>query len=158
MILYHGSNITIKDVDLSLCKPFKDFGQGFYLTPIKLHAQNLAVQRMRLLGGEAVINEFEFDIDRARNDKKIKIKYFDGPTEEWVKFVIMNRDENSPCPAHDYDIVVGPIADDKVAASIKLFQRDFINMSELLNRLKYRELSIQYFFHNPYSLQYLKKI
>ncbi len=39
MILYHGSNIEIENVDLSKCRPYKDFGQGFYLTTIKEQAQ-----------------------------------------------------------------------------------------------------------------------
>lgn len=29
--LYHGSNIEIQEINLSLCKPGKDFGRGFYL-------------------------------------------------------------------------------------------------------------------------------
>ena len=32
MFLYHGSNIEIKQIDLSLSKPNKDFGKGFYLS------------------------------------------------------------------------------------------------------------------------------
>lgn len=35
MRLYHGANIDIKSINLSMCKPFKDFGKGFYLTEIK---------------------------------------------------------------------------------------------------------------------------
>lgn len=31
MRLYHGSNTAFREVDLSLCRPNKDFGQGFYL-------------------------------------------------------------------------------------------------------------------------------
>ena len=38
MILYHGSNIEVKSVDFSKCKPYKDFGQGFYLTEIEQQA------------------------------------------------------------------------------------------------------------------------
>lgn len=30
MILYHGSNQSIVNIDLSRGKKFKDFGQGFY--------------------------------------------------------------------------------------------------------------------------------
>ena len=32
MKLYHGSNVKIAIPDLSKSKPFKDFGQGFYLS------------------------------------------------------------------------------------------------------------------------------
>lgn len=38
MKLYHGSNQEIFAIDLSLCKPNKDFGQGFYLTDMKQQA------------------------------------------------------------------------------------------------------------------------
>jgi hypothetical protein len=33
MILYHGSNIGIERIELDKCRPFKDFGRGFYTTP-----------------------------------------------------------------------------------------------------------------------------
>lgn len=158
MKLYHGSNVAISEIDFGKCRPYKDFGKGFYLTPILLHAQNLAMQRKDVYGGEAIINEFEFDLDAANQASDIKVKVFDKPNEEWVRFVMKNRDELSTHPAHDYDIVIGPIADDKVAASIKLFQRDFIDLQGLLKRLEYRELSIQYFFHNNNSLRFLKKL
>lgn len=32
MILYHGSNIEVTVPDLSMSKPYKDFGKGFYLS------------------------------------------------------------------------------------------------------------------------------
>ena len=41
MILYHGSNIAISEIDLTLCKPYKDFGKGFYLTDIKSQAEDM---------------------------------------------------------------------------------------------------------------------
>ena len=37
MRLYHGSNIAFRDVDLSVCRPNKDFGQGFH-TPSAVSA------------------------------------------------------------------------------------------------------------------------
>jgi len=38
MILYHGSNMKVTAIDLSKCRPYKDFGQGFYLTDISEQA------------------------------------------------------------------------------------------------------------------------
>lgn len=32
MILYHGTNCSIDKIDLNKCRPYKDFGKGFYLT------------------------------------------------------------------------------------------------------------------------------
>ena len=42
MRLYHGSNVVIQQIDLAKCKPYKDFGQGFYLTGIKDQAFEMA--------------------------------------------------------------------------------------------------------------------
>lgn len=33
--LYHGSNVRIESIDLGKCKPYKDFGKGFYLTILR---------------------------------------------------------------------------------------------------------------------------
>lgn len=32
MRLYHGSNTGINSINLAMCRPYKDFGIGFYLT------------------------------------------------------------------------------------------------------------------------------
>ena len=61
MILYHGSNVAIEHIDLAKCKPYKDFGQGFYLTEIKEQAYEMAKRTATIYGGEPVINEFDFD-------------------------------------------------------------------------------------------------
>lgn len=156
MKLYHGSNVMIDEVDFSKCHPFKDFGCGFYLTDNKEHARNMALRRAMRIGGEPCVSVFEFDNETAAPNLKIKI--FDKPSEEWANFVMMNRDENIAHPAHDYDIVIGPIADDAVVMSFRLFQNGFISISELINRLEYKELSVQYFFHNATAASYLNRI
>ncbi len=42
------------------------------------------------------------------------LRWFDDYNEQWLDFVVLNRDDTRPSPAHDYDIVEGPVADDKV--------------------------------------------
>lgn len=42
MILYHGTNIDFQKIDIRESNPYKDFGQGFYLTDIFLQAENMA--------------------------------------------------------------------------------------------------------------------
>lgn len=42
MILYHGSNVDIQNISLSACRPYKDFGRGFYLTDIPEQAERMA--------------------------------------------------------------------------------------------------------------------
>ena len=50
MILYHGSNLKINEIDLSKCKPYKDFGQGFYCTTIKKQAEFMAERVVKRQG------------------------------------------------------------------------------------------------------------
>lgn len=44
MILYHGTNLDIQSIDLALCRPYKDFGRGFYTTELPEQAQKMAVR------------------------------------------------------------------------------------------------------------------
>ncbi len=156
MRLYHGSNVMITQVDFSKCHKFKDFGCGFYLTDNIRHARNMAFRRCMRTGGEECITEYDFDFKNAI--KNLRVKIFDKPTEEWAEFVMMNRNEAISHPAHEYDIVVGPIADDSVVMSFRLFQNGYISLSELVKRLEYKELSTQYFFHNNKAISYLTRV
>lgn len=54
MILYHGSNVEVKEIDLNRSEVGKDFGVGFYLTVSKEQAERMASRRARLYGGEPV--------------------------------------------------------------------------------------------------------
>lgn len=45
MILYHGTNMYFDKIDLSKCMPYKDFGQGFYLTNIREQAYDMAKRK-----------------------------------------------------------------------------------------------------------------
>lgn len=61
MILYHGSNTEVNKINLSICKPFRDFGKGFYLTSIRSQAENMAKRTARIKGGTPVLNAYEID-------------------------------------------------------------------------------------------------
>ena len=156
MKLYHGSNAKIDRIDFAKCHPYKDFGRGFYLTDNVEHARRMAFRRVMRAGGEEYLSIFEFDYDEAV--RSLNVKVFDKPSEEWATFVMMNRNEEIMHPAHDYDIVIGPIADDSVVMAVRLCQDGYISISELVKRLEYKELSIQYFFHNTDAIKYLKRI
>lgn len=58
MILFHGSNISIEQIDLSKSKPNKDFGQGFYLSENEAQAIEMANFKAMQLGGEPVVSRF----------------------------------------------------------------------------------------------------
>lgn len=155
MKLYHGSNMVIEQIDLSKCKPYKDFGQGFYLTEIKEQAEQMARRISAIYGGEPVVTEFEFD-ETALNTLSVKI--YQEPCEEWALFVMANRSRNNVQPIHRFDIVIGPVADDTIATLFRNFDDGIIDLQMLVNGLKYKKVSSQYLFHSAEAIKYLHKI
>jgi hypothetical protein len=117
--LYHGSNVRIDDIDLSRCHPYKDFGQAFYLTSDKTQARDVALARVDIFGGEPVVNEYHFD-ETLLADGTLSYKSFDSYTEDWADFIYKHRDETQNPPyMHPYDVVYGPIANDRVGLQIR---------------------------------------
>lgn len=155
MKLYHGSNMVIEQIDLSKCKPYKDFGQGFYLTEIKEQAEQMARRTSAIYGGEPVVTEFEFD-ETALNTLSVKI--YQEPCEEWALFVMANRSRNNAQPIHRFDIVIGPVADDTIATLFRNFNDGIIDLQMLVNGLKYKKVLSQYLFHSAEAIKYLHKI
>ena len=153
MKLYHGSNTKIEKIDLSKCRPYKDFGQGFYLTEIKEQAEKMASRTAHIYEGEPIVTEFEFDESALT---KLSVKQFDEPNEEWALFVLANRSKESQQPTHSYDIVIGPVADDDIAQLFRNFNDGYINLTMLVEGLKYKKVSSQYFFHTEAATKYLK--
>lgn len=91
MILYRGSNVEINEIDFSQCKPYKDFGKGFYLTSLKEQAMRMAENRAALYGREPVVTIYEVDDDILCKDD-LNTKSFDlSPTIEWARFIVNNR-------------------------------------------------------------------
>lgn len=164
MLLYHGSNQEIMEIDLERCRPNKDFGKGFYLTSIKTQAVKMAGNTVRLYGGSPVVTVYEID-DRVFHEGRLSIRIFPArPTIEWAQFIFNNRrledfDIQSPDCNKDnkYDIVIGPVADDRIAATIRRYMDDELDVEGLARKLTYRELSNQYSFHTPEAIAYLKK-
>lgn len=155
MILYHGSNRVIGQIDLTKSKPNKDFGQGFYLSDNENQAQEMAEFKAMQLGGDPIVSRFEFD-DTIMSDTSLKVLRFEEYSEEWADFVLKNRDGVA---TEKYDIVYGPIANDKVGLQIRKLKDGSIDKKEFLNRLKYMKgITFQYFFGSKNAISHLKKI
>lgn len=156
--LYHGSNVVIESVSLGRCSPNKDFGQGFYLTDIEEQAKQMALRRVRIAGeGSPVVTTYTFDESLLYN-AGLKVKIFDVPCEEWALFVMANREAGRTHYHHDYDIVVGPVADDGVAFQLERYARQLISMETLVDELTFRKLNQQYFFGTEYAISKLQKL
>ena len=70
---------------------------------------------------------------------------FDNPTKEWAEFIFANRERNSGFK-HDYDIVIGPVADDGVSFQLLRYKEDGMTLEQLVKELTFKHLNRQYFF------------
>ena len=157
MILYHGTNADIEAIDLTKGLQFKDFGKGFYLTPNRETACRMAQKRARLFGGTATLITYELDDSAMQSDLKLKV-FPENASVEWLLFVDANRDRKSKQPVHDYDIVVGPIADDGVVLQLTNYREGIYSPEEAARLLQDRYLDQQYYFGTERALNYLHKI
>lgn len=105
-------------------------------------------------GEKGCVNSYLFDIDAASSHVSVKI--FDSADEEWVDFVLNNRMNEDF--THDYDVVIGPVADDKVYTQFSLFEGGIISKDTLIKELKSYRLVDQYLFHTDRALPFLKFI
>ena len=158
MKLYHGSTEDITKIDLSKSKPNKDFGRGFYLSAEKEQAEKLAEYKAFQFGGEPTLNVFEFD-ERKLSDSSIEVLKFDGYSKEWADFVFANRNSKTGESIHNYDIVVGPIDNDRVGVQVRRYMEHEISLETFLENLKYMKgVTFQYFFGTETAINLLRKI
>ena len=96
------------------------------------------------------VNVYELN-ESALNS--LKCLFFDSPTEEWVDFVMKNRTQRGF--VHDYDVVYGPVANDRVYAAFALYEGNIIDKQSLIAELKTYKLVDQYLFHISKALEAL---
>ncbi len=160
MKLYHGTDSFFERPDLSMCRPFKDFGKGFYLTPELAVAKRMAercVERSYWQGAPKYVYIYDFD-DSDMTDLNIR-RFSQKVDEEFAMFVMANRQLRTRAADHNrdnrYDIVAGPIADDKMGVLFRRFEDGEITVDYLINELRYKKLSMQYSFHTNKGLSRL---
>ena len=156
MQVYHGSYLEIFDIDLNKCQANKDFGQGFYVTKFPKQAENWANIIARKHHTESFVSEFTF-YERAFEDELYKVLRFENYSEQWLDFVVLNRDPSTQKQQHNYDIVEGPIADDKIANRIDDYLDGLVSKEVFLTELIHHEETHQICFCTLKSLQMLKK-
>ena len=158
MILYHGSNMSIGEIDLKRGRRGKDFGQGFYLSESREQAQMMAERTVdREEAGEATLTVYQFDDSILFNPSGLQVKVFETYSREWAEFIIMNRRNKTHEQVHNFDIVYGPIADDRVGLQISRYMLQYIPMDELIRQLSFIRPTFQYFFGTERAIRLLKK-
>ena len=89
-------------------------------------------------------------------NNNLNILNFKSATEEWLKFVFINRQSDNLL--HEYDIVEGPVADDNLYQVLLMYENGTLNVLETIKRLKTYVLSNQLSFHTCDALNTLKYI
>ena len=155
----------IDNINLAMCRPYKDFGRGFYLTDIEEQAKKMAIRVAKIYGKKPIVNVYEI-ADNFKDLDNLKIKNFGiETTEEWAKFVMNNRSrfftdtKNTLCNKDNkYDIVIGPVADDNMALLFRQYENEIIDFQTLLRGMIYKKTSSQYSFHTENSVKLLRKV
>ena len=157
MKLYHGTNVEFDQIDLLKSKPNKDFGRGFYLSADYTQAKDMAEAKVEQLeSGSPIVLEYEADEAEWAN---LRVLRFDSYTEEWAMFILANRNNTSKAPVHDYDIVIGPIADDRVGLQLWRYETRSIDLPTLVRNLQYMKgVTILYFFGTERAINTLRRL
>ena len=122
MRLLHGSNVEIVKPNLTICQSMNDFGRGFYMTPQWQRAYLMAKRRAGRDGGKPVVTPFLY-YPKSAHEHGLKVKEFKGFSAEWSKFIILNRSDETF--SHDYDVVIGPVADAFVDKEIERHKQKY---------------------------------
>lgn len=153
MKLYHGSTVVVKQPNIRIGRKNTDFGKGFYTTTDFDQAASWARIRSRRAGSEvAIVSVYEID-DNLLQNKDFNIMEYHRVTEQWLNFVVNNR---RTAPLHNYDIVLGPVANDNLYATISMYENGQLSVEAAIVQLNTHVLYNQVSFHTKEALSQIK--
>ena len=153
MLLYHGSTMAVRKPIVSRGRGKTDFGKGFYTTTSREQAEKWAQIKRDRMGDEAhaIVSVFELD-GAVLNNPAYHTRYFDGATAEWLDFVVGNRRGEVH---HNFDLIMGPVANDKLYATITLYENGILDANAAIEQLNTHQLFDQLSFHTTKACKLL---
>lgn len=152
MILYHGSNMIVKEPKLLEGRRMLDFGQGFYTTLDYTQAEKWAINvTNRRKSGEPIVSAYEVEEGVFG---KFCVLIFDSPNAEWLHFVAENR--KGIYKGAEYDIVKGPVANDNTMPVLNMYISGFLDEEFAIKRLLPQKLKDQCVFKTQPAIELLK--
>ena len=157
MRLFHGSLERVEMPRLlphELYRPL-DFGTGFYAASDFDQASRWVRIRFRHNNSAQTgfVMAYEFD-ESFLGSAELKVKRFESVSTEWLNFVAANR---LRCNIeHGYDIVMGPVANDRVYTVLNLYEGGYIDEQSAISRMKAYRLADQVLFHTEKALNGLR--
>ena len=143
MKLYHGSTVAVRKPSLRPGRQNADFGKGFYTTSNLEQAVRWAhIKKEREDADRAVVSVYEFD-ETLLDNPDLNIRRFTGVDEAWLLFVTDCRKSRK----HDFDLVQGPVANDKVFTTVNLFESGVLSAEAAILQLKAYKTYDQLSFH-----------
>lgn len=139
MKLYHGSTLCIEHPDVRFSRSHLDFGKGFYCTSLRSQAENWALRKALRAGAAPIVTVYE--MDKPIDELNI-LRFSDD--RAWLDFVCSCRKGGSEYQS--FDIVVGPVADDRVYDAVDLYYRGIWDASTTLEAIRFYQRSDQYCF------------
>ena len=156
LTLYHGSQLAVPQPKTKAGRQNLDFGPGFYLTKIRKQAEDWAVVMAGRKGrnAEAVLNIFQFDMDKAVSNG-VRKKSFLTYDLEWLDYVVACR--RGKDYSDEYDIVEGGVANDNVIDTVEDYEKGIITAEQALGQLRYKNVNHQLCILNQVVIdKYLK--
>lgn len=142
--LYHGSTVAVRKPSLRPGRLNADFGKGFYTTSNYEQAVRWAhIKQEREETTRAVVSVYEFD-ETLLDNPELNIRKFTGADEPWLYFVTDCRKSRG----HNYDLVQGPVANDKVFTTVNLFESGVLSAEAAILQLKAYRTYDQLSFHS----------
>lgn len=152
MKLYHGSTVAVRKPFLRIGRPNADFGKGFYTTSHLEQAVRWAnIKKEREASERAIVSVYEFD-ETLLNNPEWNIRHFNGADEAWLHFVTDCRKSRR----HNYDLVLGPVANDKVFTTVNLFESGVLDAEAAILQLKAYKTYDQVSFHTERAVKTLR--
>lgn len=122
--LYHASFEVIPDPDISRGKKNADFGQGFYLSDNQEFSKRWARYRE---GSTTYLNTYSLRLEG------LKVKRLQRDLE-WFGYIYNNRTGHKDA-LQEYDVIVGPIANDTIYDTLGITTSGFISKEQALELL-----------------------
>lgn len=155
MRLWHGS-LDIVAAPTIMGREFYrplDFGTGFYCTSSREQAVRWVKNRLDYDAGapRGYLNAYEFDEEAFAAAGLRRLDFPVNPVGvDWLRFVMKNRRERNP--EHGWDLVSGPVADDRVYTVIAAYEAGFVDEASALARMMPYRLANQFLFHTREAL------
>lgn len=151
MFLYHGSNMVVSNPQILVSDRRLDFGEGFYLTSSLEQAERWAQLTTERRGvGQPTLNVYTFDESALST---LNVLRFAKANKKWLDYVVANRENR--LGVQKWDLVIGPVANDRTMPVIRLFLAKVYTAAETLRRLLPQNLHDQYTFKTSTALEYL---